>query len=150
MLYPDEKRDQQPGRDVTERFANAFWRINRQLRSGAMAQGGHQVTRLQWQILRYVRHKEGCTIGQLAAHMDVRPSTMSQMLDRLEKQNWVVRTQSTQDSRVRQIALTDEGRALMHTVEMLRQDSLSPALQTLTAQEQETLIDLLTRVAQAL
>lgn len=115
-----------------------------------MAQDGKQVTRVQWQILRYLKRTDVCTIGHLAERMDVRPSTMSQMLDRLEKQGWVMRTASEKDSRVRLIGLTEIGRSFIRSVEALRQDSLTPALRALSPDEQETLVNLLSRVAQTM
>lgn len=149
-LHPEHEQQRDlPSREVVERFTNALWRIHRHLRSGALSQDGKEITRVQWQILRYLRRVERCTIGQLADSMDVRPSTMSQMLDRLEKQDWVVRTRSSEDSRVRLIELTPVGRVFIRSMEGLRQDRLSPALNTLTQAEQETLTGLLTRVAQA-
>jgi len=148
--HPEHERQKDlPSREVVERFTNALWRIHRHLRSGVLSQDGKEVTREQWQILRYLKRVERCTIGQLADSMDVRPSTMSQMLDRLEKQEWVVRTRSPEDFRVRLIELTPVGRVFIRSIEGLRQDRLSPALETLTSAEQETLTGLLTRVAQA-
>ncbi|MCY0901619.1 MAG: MarR family transcriptional regulator [Firmicutes bacterium] len=135
--------------ELPERFLSAFWRIHRRLRAGTLSQDGHQITRVQWLILRQLKRTEQCTIGQLADRMEVRPSTMSQMLDRLERERWVERVTSSEDSRVRLIRLTDSGRGFIRSVEGLWRDRLSPALAVLTPQEQATLVDLLARVAQA-
>jgi len=135
--------------EIPEQFLSAFWRIHRRLRAGTLSREGQQITRVQWLILRQLRRNEQCTIGPLADRMEVRPSTMSQMLDRLERERWIERVTSTEDSRVRLIRLTDPGRAFIRSVEGLWRDRLSPALAALTLQEQVTLVDLMARVAQA-
>lgn len=135
--------------ELPERFLSAFWRIHRRLRAGTLSQEGYQITRVQWLILRQLKRTEECTIGQLADRMEVRPSTMSQMLDRLEKERWIERVASIEDSRVRLIRLTESGRSFIRSVEGLWRDRLSPALAVLTEKEQATLVDLLARVAQA-
>lgn len=141
--------EQGPSPEVVERFIAAFWRINRHLRHGALQQNGEQITRVQWMILRFLRRNESCAIGQLAEHMNVRPSTMSQMLDRLEKEHWVVRVQAPDDSRVRLIRLTDEGRSLIRSIEAVWHERLAMPLSTLTTEEQATLVALLQKLADA-
>ncbi len=128
---------------------SAFWRINRHLRSGALQQNEQQITRVQWMILRYLKRIEHCTIGQLAERMNVRPSTMSQMLDRLEREHWVTRSQAPDDSRVRLVQLTEPGLSFVHSVEAVWQERLVAPLSTLTQYEQTTLVELLHKLADA-
>ena len=135
--------------DPVERFTSAFWRLHRHLRSGALQERGQSITRVQWLILRDLRRSEPCAIGQLAVRMDVRPSTMSQMLDRLEKERWVERTPAPDDSRVRLVQLTEKGRTFMHAVEAVWQARVATLLSTLTEPERTTLTALLHKLADA-
>ena len=128
---------------------SAFWRINRHLRSSALQQNGQQITRVQWMILRNLKRTEHCTIGQLAERMNVRPSTMSQMLDRLEKEHWVTRSSAPDDSRVRLVQLTEQGLSFVHSVETIWQERLVAPFMTLTPHEQTTLVELLHKLADA-
>ncbi len=135
--------------DVIDQFITSFWRINRYLRAGSLEQHGQQITRVQWMILRYLKRSPSCTIGQLAQHMNVRSSTMSQMLDRLERERWIRRNAAPDDSRVRIIDLTDEGKKLIQSVESIWHERLAQPMEALSQQEQTQLIELLLKLAYA-
>ena len=53
------------------------------------------------------------TAGQLARSADLNPASVTAMLDHLEESGIVVRTRSTTDRRVCNVALTDQGRELL-------------------------------------
>lgn len=135
--------------DVIDQFITAFWRINRYLRAGSLEQHGQQITRVQWMILRYLKRTPSCTIGQLAQHMNVRSSTMSQMLDRLERERWICRNSAPDDSRVRIIELTNEGNKLIQAIELIWHERLAQPMETLSQEEQAQLIELLLKLAHA-
>ena len=135
--------------DRIDQFMSALWRINRYLRAGSLEQNGQQITRVQWMILRYLKRTQSCTIGQLAQHMNVRSSTMSQMLDRLERERWICRNPAPDDSRVRLIELTDEGKNLIHAIEAIWHERLAQPMATLSEEEQAQLIELLLKLASA-
>jgi MarR family transcriptional regulator, transcriptional regulator for hemolysin len=52
------------------------------------------------------------TINELSVHAIAEQSTMSRTLDALEEQNYIRRQARTDDMRVREIYITDEGRSL--------------------------------------
>ncbi|MCL6625267.1 MAG: MarR family transcriptional regulator [Alicyclobacillus shizuokensis] len=91
----------------------------------------------------------GCTVGELAERLDVRPSTMSQMLDRLEKVGYVQRELAPEDSRVKRVHLTELGQQVVRQVESIWLTRLSRPFARLTASEQEQLVELMEKLAQS-
>jgi DNA-binding MarR family transcriptional regulator len=125
-------------------------KVNRALRAGSLRQGDLQITRVQWMILRTLRKRPGCPIGQLAEKLDVRPSTMSQMLDRLEKMGWIIRRISSTDSRVRTVDLTPEGERVIRAVESTWLSRLRLPFEALSEEERVQLVTLFHKLAQAI
>ncbi len=60
--------------------------------------------------------KEGLTQTELAERMHVQPPTVSNMLQRLEKEGFVERRQDPDDQRVSRVYLTQAGRKLQEPV----------------------------------
>ncbi|WP_067932320.1 MarR family winged helix-turn-helix transcriptional regulator [Alicyclobacillus kakegawensis] len=132
-----------------ERLFEAFQVVNRALRKGSLAQGGFNITRVQWMILRHAHRHPGCTVGELAERLDVRPSTMSQMLDRLGKVGYLQREAAPEDSRVKRVHLTELGQQVIREVESIWLTRLSQPFADLTAAEQAQLVELMERLAQS-
>jgi DNA-binding MarR family transcriptional regulator len=132
---------------LLERLFESLQVINRALRAGSLAEGGWNITRVQWMILRHIRKHSDCTIGELAERLDVRPSTMSQMLDRLEKVDLVMRVPSPTDARVKQIRLTEKGHQVIRQVESVWLSRLRAPFAELTDEEQGMLVELLGKLA---
>jgi DNA-binding MarR family transcriptional regulator len=144
----DKKKSDQ--KKALEQFLVDLQTINRYLRRGSLMHEDKQLTRVQWLILRYVARSERCTIGQLAEHLNVRPSTMSQMLDRLERERLLYRMTDETDTRAKIVRLTQEGEALIHRVESLWIEKLSGPFAQLTADEQRVFLTLLGKVANSI
>ncbi|HZG58257.1 MarR family transcriptional regulator [Paenibacillus sp.] len=123
--------------------------LNRHLRSSAFDEG-QPLTKVQWLLLRRLQRQGTATIGQLAAHLDVRASTMSQMLDRLERSGFVARTQDAADARVKLVTLTEAGRATIGRTENVWRNALSEPFRRLTAEERETLTQLMKKLSEQL
>lgn len=63
--------------------------------------------------LRTIQAARGLAIGELAARMYLHISTVSGILDRLEKNGWVERRRAEHDRRVTRLVLTRKGRAII-------------------------------------
>jgi len=63
-------------------------------------------------LLRLAAQKDGAIQRDLAAEMDVRPPSMTEMLTRLELNGMIVRRQDETDQRQARIFITEEGRKL--------------------------------------
>lgn len=90
------------------------------------------------------------TLGQLAQAEQVRPPTMTRLVDALEKDGYVRRTTDSGDGRVTIISATKIGEALMWKGRERRVDSLAKRLASLTLAEMrelESAASLIARVA---
>lgn len=137
-------------RETLEQFITYMQAINRFLRSNVFDQQETPLTRVQWLLLRHLNRSGPRTIGQLAAHLDVRPSTMTQMIDRLEKSGLVFRESTGPDARVRLVRLTEQGLHLIRHTESLWAESLSEPFEQLTEAERRQLVEYMQRLAGAL
>ena len=60
-------------------------------------------------VLTYIYHNGPKSISTICEHMMVSPAAASQMVDRLEKQDFVQRVPGQTDGRVRNVVLTEQG-----------------------------------------
>lgn len=132
--------------EVFELFAAHLQKINRHIRNSKSGLDLKHITRVQWLLLRRLKRKEGCTIGQLADYLNVRSSTMSQMIDRLEKANLVIRENTSDDARVKNVLLTEEGEQLIRQSEDLWIRELSVPFEHFTDEERIQLTSLMEKL----
>lgn len=68
-------------------------------------------------VLKILSENDGQTMSQLAAVLSVQPPTVTKMVTRLSAQGFLRRATSETDGRLARVFLTDEGRALVETVD---------------------------------
>lgn len=132
-------------------FFESLQRLMRMMRqSRPWEVDGLSITRVQRFILSTLTTQGPCTIGQLAERLDVRPSTMSTMVDRLELAHLVRRKTSPDDARVKIVELTDEGSAIVESVRSTIMRELADSFTQLTEAEQHTFIELVRKLSDIL
>ncbi|WP_035155001.1 MarR family winged helix-turn-helix transcriptional regulator [Cohnella thermotolerans] len=125
------------------RLTHLLVAINRRLRRKSFAFEQGIVTRVQWQLLRQIGQQPDPTVGQLAKRMGVRQSTMTQMLDRLEKAQLIERRPWPRDPRVRTVTITAEGHSLIRQTEAMWTRELAEPFERLSPAERLMLVELL-------
>lgn len=143
----DSRNGGPESRVILENFVDHMQRIQRYLRSEAFHRNKPELTRVQWILLRHLRCTQGRTIGQLAAHLDVRASTMSQMLDRLELMKFVVRESSPEDARVKLVKLTPSGEETIAGMEAAWLESLEEPFTHFSEDEKMQLVALMAKLS---
>lgn len=88
----------------------------------------------------------GLSQKRLGEVTHVEKSTMVIYIDALEAQGWVVRERDPHDRRAHRVTLTPFGRDEFHRLAPRLAQNQADFLQPLSAQEHETLVDLLTRL----
>jgi DNA-binding MarR family transcriptional regulator len=68
------------------------------------------LTRSQWWVLSCLVREDGLTQTEMVNVLDVGKVTLSGILDRLEKKDWVERRADANDRRARRVFLTSAGR----------------------------------------
>ena len=106
----------------------------------------HSLTDAQWRpLLLLSRHPAG-TATQIARWAGCDAGATTRMLDRLEDKGLLRRVRSTDDRRVLQLELTDEGQKAAAIVPYVIADVLNAHLAGLTRKEVDQLRELLRRV----
>lgn len=104
----------------------------------ATATGSFDITVEQFHVLRHVRR--GVTsMGDLATAKNISRPAISQAVDVLVRRGWLTRVHSTQDRRVVELALTDEGGALLTSVFKETREWMKARMNGMTADELETI-----------
>jgi DNA-binding MarR family transcriptional regulator len=120
---------------------NALHRLIRQMHRFAH-QGMYHKSGLYHQqahLLQLISQNDGANQRDLAEQMDVRPSSMTEMLNKLEQAGLIIRQQDVKDQRVMRICLTETGRkAVDQTTET--SDDFTVALFNCLTEEERTLM----------
>lgn len=111
----------------------------------------YDVTPAQMHVLLYLGRNGGQVPQcELTAFLRVKPPTANGILDRLEEKGMVVRSVSGTDARRRLITLTEKGSRQQALFHRHFQEAEQQMVRGLSAQEQETLRRLLSRVMENL
>jgi DNA-binding MarR family transcriptional regulator len=68
------------------------------------------VTRVQWIAMYYLLKHGDLSQKELGEKMDIKESTVARLLDRMEEEGLIIRTQVKEDRRVKYIKLTPKGK----------------------------------------
>lgn len=104
------------------------------------------LTYAQWLPLYKLVVKECQTMAGMARDLEIDPGAMTRSLDRLEAKGLVRRERSTDDRRVVNLVITDEGRAVADLVPPVLAEVLNGHLKGFTETEWRQLLGLLTRM----
>jgi MarR family transcriptional regulator, organic hydroperoxide resistance regulator len=137
--------------EKTGPVAHALFRVTRvnktmigaELRRLGLANG-------QELLLLHLWERDGCTQSDLVGRLGIDPSTVTKMLQRLERDGWVRRCHSEQDARSVLVHLTPAGRDLEARVTALWTDLENATVAPLSAQERAALLGLLRKVERGL
>lgn len=88
------------------------------------------LTGAQMRVLVRLGRREGATQAALAADMEVRPISLSGLIDKLTRQGMVERRSDARDRRINRIHLTPEGRAMAVQIDGFREDIAAEVLRT--------------------
>jgi len=100
----------------------------------------------QGRILASLKEHNGANLRDLAYILDLAPSSMSEMLSKLERKGYVTRKIDENDKRAQVIELTDQGKDVRQEGTFEECDLFS----CLTAPEQQTLAEYLDRLTNSL
>lgn len=88
----------------------------------------------QGHVLGVLMDHDNISQKQLAAALDIRPASLTDLLEKLERDQLVERTRDTKDRRVTRVQITDRGKQMVqqnlkvrHQVEQVMFGALTPA-----------------------
>jgi MarR family transcriptional regulator, organic hydroperoxide resistance regulator len=130
---------------VTEHLAEELLSLGRILRPGRRA----EMTPQQYWLLRHLQHHGPTSISELANALGITAGSATVACQRLEKAAFVTRARQAHDERVVQVALTEQGQALIEVWRKQRREALTQLLSVLDEGEQEELHGLIERLLAA-
>lgn len=119
-------------------------KVHRGSVGAALAEVGLHVG--QEMVLLRLWRRDGLTPSELAGALGVEPPTVTNMLSRMEKAGLLERCRDPEDARCTRVYLTEKGRELREPVERRWAAVERRALAGISAEEEELLRELLTRV----
>lgn len=127
----------------------AVMRLNRQMirfahKNVILGRGMHHA---QANLLSMIASLDGPTQRDLAEEMDVRPSSMTEMLGRLEQSGWIRRVQDENDQRVLRVYLTDAGKKIVDESPGFRSQTAGAIFDCLTDEEKDQLAAFLDKIS---
>ena len=112
-------------------------RLSRQIRRQRVE--GHDLTANQLSVLGALGKNEALTIGELAAHEQVKPPSMTRIVSNMEEAGLVVRRPHDTDKRQIVVELTASAHALLQANRRRRDEWLQTKLKKLTPEERDIL-----------
>ena len=106
----------------------------------------HGLTHAQWGPLFMIRKSGSATVAELARELQIDPGAMTRLLDRLESKGLCKRLRSTDDRRVVNVALTEEGMKAADKVPVALAEVMNAHLAGFSKAEWQTLKGYLRRM----
>jgi DNA-binding MarR family transcriptional regulator len=108
------------------------------------------VYRGQPPVLQALDRQEGLSHSELARHLHVKPSTITQMIKRMEQAGFVQRRRDVEDERVSRVYLTELGRAIQGDLERVQGKIEAGTFAGFSQAEREQVARFLSRMRQNL
>ncbi len=104
----------------------------------------------QGKILSILRREEGIAQKDLAERLQIRPASLSESLDKMQKNGWIERRTNGEDRRRSNIYLTPEGQEVSLQMIEARRDMANSVFGILNKQEQAQFQALLAKLAEGM
>ncbi|MFE0507049.1 MarR family winged helix-turn-helix transcriptional regulator [Peribacillus butanolivorans] len=121
----------------------SFLKINKDLESEGL-------TASQARVLYYLYEAEGTIQSQIQKYLSIKSSSLTRLIDTLEKKGLVVRRTTTEDARTKKIFLTPEGNNKKEKLFEARDETEDDITKPLSPDECNELIASLTKIQKAL
>ena len=107
-----------------------------------------KITFQQYLALNILIKKGRCMVSDLSKNLGVALSTMTELVNRLAKKQFVKKIKDLRDRRIVWINLTEKGAKIIKEINEKKQRYILNILEKLTEKERKLLIDILERVSQ--
>ena len=107
-----------------------------------------ELTGPQLTVLKVLEGLGDISLSELSERIRAQNSTVTGIIDRMEREGLVVRARSTEDRRVVHIRLTEKGARIARDIAVEPMEVFRGALESLSAGEVRDLLRILTKIAQ--
>lgn len=129
-----------------ERFRSSLQILRKRMSQDFTNQNNFGLTAPQFYILYMIREKGTCKVTALAEEMEVKPSAITVMIDRLVNHNFVKRLADENDRRVVLLQITDAGLNAVKELEQQSNEMLGNYFSKLSSTEVEHMIQTLEKM----
>jgi len=135
--------------EVVQQLYNALYKF-RKLRFAAFFNvDGLKPSEVRMLMVIYKSSKEtGISVSKISQHLQVTSSTVTQLINDLEKKGLVIREIDPNDRRMVRIELTDQGKEMMQKAEKAREQFFNGLVEFVGEEECKELIQQLEKVIQ--
>ena len=130
---------------ASERLVEDLFSLARLLRPGRDS----GMTPQQYWLLRQLRKDGSLSIGDLAQSLGITTGSATVACKRLEHAGLLTRARQHEDERIVQVALTEQGCALIDNLRQKKRAALAQWLDVLEQREQEELLNLVERLLES-
>ena len=109
--------------------------------------GRYGLTGPQLTVVKMLQAMGEMSLSQLSERIHAQNSTVTGIIDRMQREGLVLRSRSSRDRRVIRIQLTPKGRQLAADIPLQPTEILREALGSLSAQESQALVAILRKLA---
>lgn len=125
------------------KFISTFLNVTRTFRNQCRSTEMINLSVSQLEILIYIFNKQRVTMKELAIFLGIKPPSVTVLVDNLEGQGFLARSQDKKDHRLIHLVLTKKGRDILVKSKKNRDKIAKKLLSNLTTKEQNTLFSLL-------
>ncbi|RKN85197.1 MarR family winged helix-turn-helix transcriptional regulator [Paenibacillus ginsengarvi] len=130
-----------------ERMVVAMESFRRKWTQIMSARPGYGLTPPQHFMLLLIREQGPCRVTALSERMEVKPSAITSMIDRMVAHQFVDRRPDEKDRRVVQIYLTEQGKQVLAQLDAMRKRTMAQWFESIDAGEAEQFLAILEKLA---
>jgi DNA-binding MarR family transcriptional regulator len=110
----------------------------------------HPGARSQGRLLRLLLERDGILVKDIVEELDIRPSSASELVAKLEKRGFVRTETDSQDKRAKRVYITEKTDEFAERIKASHSEAAAEVLAALSAEEQEQLLTLLRKIIASL
>lgn len=109
-------------------------------------ESGFELSKEQWVMLKVISENNGVSQNEIACVANRDKTTLTRLINTMEKKNFIARIPSVEDKRVNLIYLTTHGEKLFHEAGSLMKDLVENLNSGITNQEEKALIRIMKKI----
>jgi MarR family transcriptional regulator for hemolysin len=133
--------------DPEQSIGFAIYEVYRLMRKDLHARIGEEgLTQAQWRALAHLSRQEGCNQATLAEQLEIKPITLTRLIDKLVKKGWVERRPDPHDRRAVRLYLTAEAQPTLSILLAKAMQTRARAMANVDKQETVMLMTVLKKM----
>ncbi|MUT65408.1 MarR family winged helix-turn-helix transcriptional regulator [Paenibacillus sp. NEAU-GSW1] len=133
---------------VSDEFTRLWTKLTREWKM-SLEEGLAPLTEGQLNVLELLLQFEPMKPSDLLQHLSTTPAAITTLLDRMERNELIVRTRDENDRRIVWVSVSDKGKAEAERGKEVRNKLIVESLDRISAHNQQLLVYLLGKVANA-